>query len=223
MGVDVVVCAHNEAERIAPVLEAIAASPALGKLIVVADACTDDTEAIASTFTSHVLPIAAKNKGTGMATGLAEVTTDLVAFMDADLRGLRSQTVTELLTVPPLDGQVVGLRDGYPHIFGIFPSLSGERRLPTAIARAADLAGSGWKAEMRINAEVAKAGLPWSHFVLNGVDNLSKFKAMENPGAWLWEQLQLFDATLQYLPELVAYATHPHGRMGSGSGSGSGT
>lgn len=209
--VDVVVCAHNEATRIAPVLDAIAGSFAVGELIVVADACTDDTARIALEYTASIITPNFHNKGSAMAAGLRGVTTELVAFMDADLRGLTSETVTALLTIPPLNGQVVGLRDGYPRIFGALPSLSGERRLPAEVARSAGLSGSGWGAEMLLNCAVAKAGLPWRHVVLNGVDNLAKFKAAEHPLAWLWEQLQLIDAAVTNLPELVRYCARPRG------------
>ena len=222
MPVDAIVCAHDEEERIAAVLEPLSRSAALGNLIVVADACTDATAGVAAEYATHVIQTTGRDKGTAMATGLGAVTSELVAFLDADLRGLTVHQVDRLLTTPPLNGQLVGLRDGYPHICAAFPSLSGERRLPTWLAREVPLLGSGWKAEMLINVAVARAGLPWHHVVLQGVDNLSKFKARDHPLAWLGEQLQLTDATITYLPELVRYMAHPQG-SGSFSGSGGGS
>jgi glycosyltransferase involved in cell wall biosynthesis len=219
MPVDLIVPAHNEAPRIAPVLEAISRSPAVGSIIVVCDACTDGTEEVASQFATHLITTPAHDKGTAMATGLAAVTTPLVAFMDADLRGVTPEAVTLLLSHPPLKGQLVGLRSGYPQAFGALPSLSGERRVPTELARSVPLIGSGWKAEMLINVAVARAGLPWGHVVLPGVDNLAKFKVAEHPLAWLWEQAQLASAMITYLPELLLYIGRSQGSVSGGSNS----
>lgn len=213
MAVDVVVCVDNEADRIEPVLLAIMGSSHASNLVVVCDACTDGTDEIAAGYATALVRGDWHDKGSAMAAGVAAVRSELVAFVDADLRGLTATEVDRLLTVPPLAGQLVGLRSGYPRIFGALPSLSGERRLPTWLARSVKLLGSGWKAEILLNAAVAEAGLPWSHIVLDGVDNLAKFKAADHPLAWLGEQLQILDALVTYSPELVRYTLNPGGRQ----------
>jgi hypothetical protein len=146
-----------------------------------------------------------------MATGLDRVGTELVAFIDADIQGLRSGHVDALLTVPPVGGQLVGLRSGYPQILGELPSVSGERRIPTWLARSVNLDGAGWKAETLINVAVAEAGLPWAHITLTGVTNLAKGKFFTAPFQWLGELAKVIDASILYGPELVRYLASPAG------------
>ncbi len=213
-GVDIVVCAHNEQEHIAPVLDAIRSSQHAGQLIVVCDACTDDTAWIASGVADHVVEIPAANKGTAMAEGLARVTSPHMMFVDADLRGLTPGHIDMLATYPPAEAMVVGLRgetpsgrrSGWMWIAKQVPAVSGERRLPTAFARTVPLAGSGWEAETRINAAVAKAGMPWRHVVMRGVRNRTKGTV-----PWATEFGHVLTALATYGPELVRYSLRPQG------------
>lgn len=208
---DVIVPAHNEAPRIAPVLAAIRGGSFVSQLIVVADCCTDDTAIIAEEFASRVISIPNGDKGSAMAAGLREVGTELVAFIDADIQGLKPGHVDALLSVGPLDGQVVGDRDGYPRILSHLPSISGERRIPTWLARSVHLDGAGWRAETLINVAVAENGLPWEHIRLNGVTNLAKAKWLTDPWAWAKEFGRVIDSTLLYGPELAKYISQPGG------------
>ena len=210
MTVDIVVPARNEARRLAGVLEPISVSGAAARIIVVADDCTDRTELVAQQF-GEVVRSSAANKGTAMALGLRAVTADLVLFIDADLEGLLPEHVQALATLPPLDGQVVGIRGDVPSgaLAANLPSLSGERRLPVAVAVQARLAGSGWKAETRLNVTVARMGLPWRQVVLKGTSNPTKID--RHPLAWLAEMGQVATVGLAYAPELVAYTARPGG------------
>lgn len=205
MTVDVVVPAHTEAPRIAPVLAAICGSPAVGQLIVVADACSDPTAAIASEYAT-VVPIDAGTKGTAMATGLAYVTTPTVLFCDADLSGLRPEHVTALCLLPPATGMLVGVRGKLPGGLTVpkplaaWPSISGERRLPVNFVRGLHLEGKGWDAETVINAAVVEAGLPHRQVILRGVSNPRK-----GPAKTVKEWLDVATATVAKSPELVRY------------------
>lgn len=213
MTVDVVVPAHNEQATIADVLGAIRGAPATGRIIVAADACDDQTVSIASQLADVVVTLEAHDKGSAMAAGLAHVQTDLVAFCDADLRGLRPEHIEALLTVPPLEGQVVANRgdavtgDRVPSwvakSWGNLPSISGERRLPTALARSVRLAGSGWRAETRINVAVAEHHLPWRHILFAGVRNSTKLG--RSPIQWFDEVARVIAISAAFAPELVSY------------------
>jgi len=213
--VDVIVPAHNEAPRIEPVLAAIRGSSAVSQLIVVADDCTDNTAAIAEGYADQVIEIGAANKGSAMAAGMAAVGSELVAFIDGDIEGLLPAHVTALCTLGPLDGQLVGLRSGYPGWSGLFPSVSGERRIPTWLANTVPLAGSGWRAETLINVAVARAGLPWRHVKFEGVTNLAKGKIVNHPIEWADEFARVIDIWAMYLPELLLYMRHRQGSVSS--------
>lgn len=210
MTVGVVVPAHNEARNLASVLGAITAAAGVDELVVVADACQDATAAIASRY-GHVIQIAAGDKGTAMAAGLAALNTSHVLFCDADLDGLQPGHITALTGLPPLDGQLVGVRGDVPLpiLAANLPSLSGERRLPVDVARRAGLAGAGWEAETRLNALVARLRLPWRQVVLRGVSNPTK--AARSPMGWAGEMIDVAAAGLTYGPELIRYTVRPNG------------
>lgn len=210
MTVGVVVPAHNEASRLAAVLKAVCAAQGVDELVVVADACEDQTAAIAAQY-GHVVRIDAGNKGTAMAAGLAVLTASHVLFCDGDLEGLQPGHVTALATLAPLDGQLVGVRGDVPvpALAANVPSLSGERRLPVDVAARAALAGAGWEAETRLNALVARLGLPWRQVVLRGVTNPTK--AARSPLRWAGEMIDVAAAGLTYGPELLRYTVRPNG------------
>ena len=206
---DVVVPAHNEASRIAPVLAAISGSPYVASLIVVADDCCDDTAAVAGAWATEVVAVDAHDKGTAMAAGLMKVATDTVVFVDADLSGLRPEHVSALVTFDPLDGQLVGvpglrsLDIPTTKVVASLPSISGQRRLPTWVARSVPLAGSGWRAETLLNVAVTRLDLPHRQIILKGVANRSK--VVRSPWAWAKEVGQVVDTAACYGPELLRY------------------
>lgn len=178
MACDIVVCAHNEATTVGAVLDAATRAAGVASVICVCDACTDATPDIASGYADAVLTIGAHNKGTAMRAGVELVATDNVVFLDADISGLRPEHVTALCTLPPLDGQLVGVRGAWrggiewlPRVLGSWPSVSGERRVPTWLAQSLPLGGSGWGPETMLNVAVARLGLPHRQIILRGVRN----------------------------------------------------
>ena len=208
---DVVVPAHNEAATIGQVVDAARAAPSVSSVIVVADKCTDATAAIAQQHGADmVVEIAAGNKGSAMAAGLAHVTTADVLFVDGDLVGLQWQHIEGLLLAGPIGGQVSGLRDEkYALGSNRLPPITGERRLPTKLARTVQLDGAGYRAETLINAAVGRARLPHKNYVMVGVHNPTR--ASRAPVSWvtMWGDLALL--AVVNLPGLIAYAMHPDG------------
>lgn len=204
---DVVVPAHDEAAHLAGVLDAVAGSPEVGQIVVVADRCTDATADIAQRY-GTVVTIGAGTKGMALAAGLQAVGSERVVFIDGDLVGLAPQHVTALCIVPPLDGQVVGVRGALPggrrvaRATSVLPSISGERRLPTAFARMLRLSGRGWQTETYINAQVAAHQLPHRQIVLRGVANPSETRWAKRVGEWG----EIAAAGLLWSPELARYS-----------------
>lgn len=193
----VVIPAHNEEGSIGAVIDAARGSSAVGQLVVVSDASTDSTTAVARASGCQVLETSAGDKGTAMAAGLAAAEHPDTLFLDADLIGLVPGHIDALAAASPIGGMVVGLRDGAPPT-GL-PPLSGERRVPTAWARGLPLAGLGYRAELAIDAAAARDGLPHRHVSLVGVTNPSR--TWRHP--LQWADLAFF--ALVHAPALVDY------------------
>jgi len=100
-----IICAFNEAPRIAAVLAVASEHPLLGEVIVVDDGSTDNTAEIVRRFSSVKLISHAVNRGksSAMATGIAAAQNGILMLLDADLNGLAAEHITALAT-PVLSG-----------------------------------------------------------------------------------------------------------------------
>jgi glycosyltransferase involved in cell wall biosynthesis len=102
-----VICAWNEAPRIAGVLAVVAGHPLVDEVIVVDDGSSDGTGDVARGF-QRVRVVACpvnRGKAAAMAEGLAAARHELLLLLDADLRGLTGEDVSAL-ALPVLDGAV---------------------------------------------------------------------------------------------------------------------
>jgi glycosyltransferase involved in cell wall biosynthesis len=130
--VSVIIAARNEAPRIARVLKVASVHPLVGEVIVICDGCTDNTAEIAATFHAKVhTKVDSQGKTLAIRSGIKLAKYDTVLLLDADLKGLTEQNITDLVT-PVLSGKVdwtLSIRGNSSHIYKIFQMdfVSGER------------------------------------------------------------------------------------------------
>ena len=93
-----IICAHNEAPRIAEVLAVAAAHPLLDEVIVVDDGSTDGTASIVRSFPSVRLLSCPQNRGKSraFADGVRAARYDYIMHLDADLKYLTAANITDL-------------------------------------------------------------------------------------------------------------------------------
>lgn len=106
MKISCVICAFNEAQRIGAVLTVASVHPLLDEVIVVDDGSTDRTSEIVRSFPSVRLISYEKNRGKSgaMVAGIAAANHDFLMLLDADLKGLVADNITELAE-PVLSGR----------------------------------------------------------------------------------------------------------------------
>ncbi|HEY8616593.1 glycosyltransferase family 2 protein [Phenylobacterium sp.] len=158
--VSAVVCAYNEAARIARVLAVLAGHPRLHEVIVVDDGSTDATAAIVAAHPGVRLISYAPNRGKAhaLAQGVAAACGDYLLLADADLSGMDAGHV-DALVEPVLSGwadATLSLRANTLWLYSLIglDFVSGERVLPAWLLREAldglqDL--RPWGAEAYIN------------------------------------------------------------------------
>ena len=114
-----IIPAYNEANRVVAVLESIANSQSVGEVLCVTDGCSDDTAAHVAAFIAAREAVATPpttsqatrpatpvrlleltcniGKGGAMAHGAHHTDAEILLFLDADLIGLQSSQVDEML------------------------------------------------------------------------------------------------------------------------------
>ena len=137
--VSCIIPVYNEAARLGAVLTAVAGHPMLAEVIVVDDASTDGSAALAAGTAGVTLLRQPVNGGKtrALAAGIAHAHSPHLLLLDGDLTGLTPAHISALIA-PVASGQAdisISLRGNAPrlwHWIGI-DYISGERVLPRAL------------------------------------------------------------------------------------------
>lgn len=170
--VDAIICAHNEAPRVEPVVRAVLEARCLRRVLVVDDGSTDGTGDVARAAGAEVLALRPnRGKGAAMRAGLRNVCTlaarapDAVCFLDADLTGLRPAHVCALVDAVARGGALMSsgmpdYRDGFVnHMQAGSLNLSGQRVVRRELlARVPSRYWSGYGIEVALNETCERMG-----------------------------------------------------------------
>ena len=134
--ISAVIPAHNEAATIAGVIEAFHAQTLVDEVIVVDDASTDDTAALASAYGALVISMPENGgKASAMARGVAAARNDVIFFSDADVTGMTPEMIARIAE-PVISGQFdmyVGIRGRRTYwanrLLRFTPIIGGQRAL----------------------------------------------------------------------------------------------
>jgi glycosyltransferase involved in cell wall biosynthesis len=185
--VAVVIAAYNEEQRIGNVLRAVTRAIYPEEIIVVSDASSDRTAIVARGFdgvTVLELPFNT-GKGGAMAAGAKATDADIIAFVDADLTGLRPDHV-DLIIRPLLDDRCdmcIGVFRGGKFWSDtaqrISPYISGQRAVRRALLdRMPFLEEMRMGVEVTMNTYARRNKAKILRVVLRGVSNTFKEKKM---------------------------------------------
>jgi glycosyltransferase involved in cell wall biosynthesis len=214
--ISAIVPAYNEGPRIGPVLRVLRSHPLIGEVIVVSDGSTDDTAARARAEVATVLEMPGNmGKGEAMAAGVARARHDVIAFFDADIRGL-TRAAIDRMAVPVLAGDCAMftlIRDRQTEVFQEYVPeafvIGGERALRREVwdlVPAADR--QGFQVELALNHYALNAGMRIASVTVPGLTQVIKEKKR---GLWmgLWLRLKMIWDCLAVLVKLRLLAPKP--------------
>lgn len=178
-----IVPAHNEEATIADVVRPLLASPFLDEVLVISDGSTDATASRAREAGAMVHDMPRQGgKGEAMLHALLHTTAPVVAFFDADLRGLTPEHVAQLAR-PVLDGKRmmnVALRDRGRFLTALtsrLPLIAGERvMLRRVIENVPAQYLKGFMVEAALNYYCRAHDLPYGAVKLAGLSMRRKYE-----------------------------------------------
>jgi glycosyltransferase involved in cell wall biosynthesis len=191
--VSVIVPAYNEETRIGAVLSVLEKVDALLEIIVVNDGSTDKTAEIAQGFKKVKVLNCSENEGKGAALqkGMAEAKSDILMFIDADLVGLNTEHIENM--IKPLFGGEAEMTIG---TFAngrlrtdlsqkIFPFISGQRAFKRELLHGIDLTKTRYGVEVAITQHIKKIKASTVEVILNDVTHVMKEEKLGfSKGAW---------------------------------------
>ena len=179
--VTAVLPAYNEGKTVAHIVSVLRHVPEIGEIIVVSDGSSDNTADQARLAGASVLELTEnKGKGGAVAAGMRDAQNPVILLLDADLIGLTTQHVQDLIR-PVLSHEVdmaVGIFIDGNLITDlaqrVAPYLSGQRALRASVFAGLDLDDVGFGLEVNLTYWASKANLKVKHIDLLNMSHTLK-------------------------------------------------
>lgn len=176
-----IVPAYNEARTVGGVVDAARQATRIDEVVVVDNASTDDTAAVAAAAGARVVHCPVPGKGQAMAAGVAATDAEVIVFLDADLVSLLPSHVDRLAGAVLEDraAMACGLFDRGPILNPVFlhvlPILTGQRALGREVFEGLHHKDQrGYKIEAALNSRCAELDEPVEAFVCRGLWHRTK-------------------------------------------------
>ena len=214
-GITAIIPAYNEERTIGSVVRVLKQSPHLRDVWVISDGSIDGTADRAKEAGARVYEILKQGgKGEALLQGLLLTDAPVVAFFDADLRGLTVDHV-EQLVLPVLNGSRdmnIGLRDRGSMLTALtrhLPLISGERVLRRNVIESIPSEYlHGFMVEAALNYHCRAHGLAYGAVELKGLSMRRKYEKVGWPSAVL-QYAQMFYQVVQAMVRVrIAYLRH---------------
>ncbi len=182
--VSAVIPAFNEETTIGEIVEILHRNPLVGDVIVVDDGSTDRTAVRAQRAAALVCSLYPnQGKGWAMMKGVELARHEIIFFLDADIKGLTAEMVTQLIT-PVISGRYemfVAIRDRKIYLLNMLlhftPILGGERVLTKALwYRVPNKYKKNFQIEIALNYYVKKWGKKMGFTTMPGLTQVIKEK-----------------------------------------------
>lgn len=178
MNVVAVIPARNEAETVADVVRSALSHPQIDRVVVSDSASFDDTAKRAKAAGAEVVHVNIPGKGQAMAaaTNYINDATHFL-FLDADLLGLTTESISQILGLLKKADMGIGIQDRgwFWNFFSrrIFPWISGQRVVPRELWEAIPTEmKEGYRIETALNFFARKLGMKVQTCTLGGVGAL---------------------------------------------------
>ena len=208
MKVAAIIPAHNEAERVGCVLEAVLAAKGVTRVILVDDGSSDATAEVGARYEGVQVERLAVNRGKGgaMLHGATIASdADVLLFLDADLINLRPEHVQRLIepvvtgSADMALGQFTAGRGPTDLAQRVMPYITGQRVILRELFQSIpDLDQVGFGIEMAITLHVEAARRPVARVFMPGVTHPMK---EEKLGFWRGARarLRMYGEMLRYV------------------------
>ena len=181
--VAVIVPAYNEENQIAAVLDVLVKTEMANEIIVVNDGSKDNTSAVARSYNVKVIDHERNSgKGAAMQTGIESTDADIIAFIDADLIGLKPEHIENLIKPLINDpdlmmtvGKFSGGRVSTDLAQAIVPFISGQRVFRRRFLNGLpSLADAGFGVEVAITQHAKRSGFKVKEVLISEVSQVMK-------------------------------------------------